>query len=84
MPDIYIFGLFKFFWKITDCHWLINVKIIFMYGIWKIIQLIISSASQIVQKFPGELKFQGELIFQEHPHIGSPLAFSGNETLSLH
>ena len=34
-----------------------------MYGIWENIELNISSASQIAQKFPGELKFQGELIF---------------------
>ena len=42
---------------------MINVKMFFMYGIWKNIQLNISSASQIAQRFPGELKFQGELIF---------------------
>ena len=34
-----------------------------MYEIWKNIQLNISSAYQILQKFPGELKFQAELIF---------------------
>ena len=34
-----------------------------MYEISKNIQLNISSAYQIVQKFPGELKFQGEWIF---------------------
>ena len=34
-----------------------------MYGIWKYIELNISSASQIEQKFPRELKFQRELIF---------------------
>ena len=34
-----------------------------MYGIWKIIQLNIRSASQIAQKFPVELKFQGKQIF---------------------
>ena len=34
-----------------------------MYGIWKIIQLNISSVSQIVQKLLGELKSQEELIF---------------------
>ena len=38
-------------------------KTSFMYEIWKIIQLNINSVSQIVQKFPGELKSQGELIF---------------------
>ena len=52
-----------------------------MYWIWKNIQLNISSASQIVQKLLGELKFQEELIFQEPRDIGSPLAFSLNETL---
>ena len=55
-----------------------------MYGIWKNIQLNISSVSQVVQKFPGELKFQGELIFEEPRDIGSPLSFSVNEALSLH
>ena len=34
-----------------------------MYGIWENIQLNINSASQIVQKFPRELKFEGQLIF---------------------
>ena len=34
-----------------------------MYEIWKNIQLNTSSASQIVQKFPGEQNSQGELIF---------------------
>ena len=34
-----------------------------MYGIWTDIQFNISSASQIVQKFLGKLKIQGELIF---------------------
>ena len=52
-----------------------------MNWIWKNIQLNISSASQIVQKLLGELKFQEELIFQEPRDIGSPLAFSLNETL---
>ena len=33
-----------------------------MYGICKNIQLNISSASEIAQKFPGGLKFQVELI----------------------
>ena len=55
-----------------------------MYGIWKNIQLNISSVSQVVQKFPGELKFQGELIFEEPRDIGSPLSFSVNEALSFH
>ena len=77
----YIFVLCNFFSKITDCHWLINVRILFMYGIWKIIQLNISRASQIVQKLLGELKSQGELIFWEPLDIGSPLGFSVNETL---
>ena len=34
-----------------------------MYGIWKNIQLNINSASQIAQKIPRELKFEGQLIF---------------------
>ena len=58
-----IFVLRKFFWKLKDCHWIINVKIFFVYVTRKNIQLNISSASQIVQKFPGEWKFEGELIF---------------------
>ena len=49
-----------------------------MYGNWKNIQLNMRSASQIVQKF------QGELIFYEPPDIGSPLALSQNGTLSQH
>ena len=55
-----------------------------MYAIWKIIQLNIISASQIVQKFPVELKSQGELIFSEPGDIGSALAFSLNETRPFH
>ena len=47
----------------TECDWIINVKTFFMYAIWKIIQLNVSRASQIAQKFAGWLKFQGELIF---------------------
>ena len=34
-----------------------------MYGIWNNILLNISSASQIMEKFLGELKFQGELLY---------------------
>ena len=37
--------------EIRDCELIINIQIFFMYGIWDIIQLNISSASQIVQKF---------------------------------
>ena len=36
-----------------------------MSGIWKNIQLNVRSFSQIVQKFPEELKPQGALMFQE-------------------
>ena len=25
----------QFFWKIKNCHWIINVKIFFRYGIWE-------------------------------------------------
>ena len=49
-----------------------------MYGVCKNIQLNIRSVSQIVQKFPGELKSQGEVLYN-----GSQLAFPVNETLSL-
>ena len=52
-----------FFWEITDCHWIKNGQSFFTYGIWKNIQLNISIPSQIVQKFPAELKSQGKLIF---------------------
>ena len=55
-----------------------------MSGIWKNIQLNVRSFSQIVQKFPEELKPQGALMFQEPWDIGPPLAFSENETLSFH
>ena len=34
-----------------------------MYGIWKKILLNISSASQIMEKFLGELKAQRQLMF---------------------
>ena len=34
-----------------------------MYGIWKIIQLNLSSTYEIVRKLLGELKSQGELMF---------------------
>ena len=37
-----------------------------------------------MQKFLGELKSQGELIFSEPCDIGSELAFSVNETKSFH
>ena len=60
---ISIFVFWKFFRRITDYHWLMNVKIFFISGIWKNIQLSISSASEIVQKFSRELKFERELIF---------------------
>ena len=80
----YIFVFLNFFLKITDCHWLINVKIFFISAIWKVIQLNINSVSQIVQNIPGELKSQWELIFYEPRDIRSPLAFAGNETRSLH
>ena len=55
-----------------------------MYGVWKNTQLNIRSASQIVQKFRGELNSQGELIFQGPWDYGFPLALSVNETLSFH
>ena len=80
----YIFVLCKLFWEIADCHWIRNVKKLLIYGVWKNIQLNIGSASQIVQKFRGEPKSQGELIFYEPWDYGSRLAFSVNETLSFH
>ena len=80
----YIFVLCKFFWEITDCHWIINGKTFFMYGSLKNLQCNIRSASQIVQKFPGELKSQRVVIFCEPWDIGSPLAFSVNEALSFY
>ena len=55
-----------------------------MFGISKNIQLDISSVSRIVPKVVGELNFQGKLMFSEPRDIGSPLAFSVNETLSFH
>ena len=72
-----------FFWEIADYHWIRKDKTIFMYGIWKNIQLNIGITSQIVQKFRGELNSQAKLIFQEPWDYGSPLAFSVNETLSF-
>ena len=63
--------------EITDFQWVINVKLCFMYEIWKIAQLNINSTSQIVQKLLGEL------IFQEKPDIGCLLAFSVDQTLTL-
>ena len=70
--------LSKSFWKIRDCHLIINAKIFLTYEIWKSIQLNISSAPQIVQKFPGELKFHEELTFLVPLDIGSLLALSVN------
>ena len=52
-----------------------------MYGIWKNIQRNIRIAFQIVQKFPGELTSQWQLIFLEPLDIASTLAFSVNEAL---
>ena len=66
--DLYCFCA-SFFWKITDSHRLINVKIFFMCGVWENIQLNISSVSQIVQKFPDWTIFSGEsniLIFSRY------------------
>ena len=59
----YIFLLCKFFYEITDCHWIKNGKTFFKYWIWKNSQLNIRIASQIDKKFPVELKFEGEAIF---------------------
>ena len=42
-------------------------------------QLNLSSASQVVQKFMRELKSQGEIIFAEPQYIGYPLAFLGKK-----
>ena len=44
----------------------------------------ISSPPQILAKQAGEPISEGGLIFQKPPDIGSPLAFSVNETLSFH
>ena len=52
-----------FFCEITDCHWTISGKTFLIYGMFKNIHLNVKSPSQIVQKFPGKLKSQGELIF---------------------
>ena len=38
-------------------------------------QLNISSVSQILQEQVRKLIFEGDLIFQERPNIGSPLVF---------
>ena len=59
----YIFVLCKIFYKIREYHWIINVKILFICGIWKTIQFNIDGTSQIVEKLLGELKSQKELIF---------------------
>ena len=58
---MYMFVACYFFWEIRDSHWIVNT--FFMYGSWKSIPLNIRSASQIVQKLPGELKYQGKLIY---------------------
>ena len=84
MGYIEIFVLCKFFSEVRDCHEIGNVKAFSMYGSWKIIQLNIRNASQIVRKFPGELKSQWKLTFYEPSDIGSPVAFLVNETLSFH
>ena len=55
----YIFVLWKFLWEITDCHWIINGKTFLIEGIWRNIPLNIRSAAEIVQKFLGEVKSQG-------------------------
>ena len=49
--------------EITDSHWITNRKTVFMYGMWNNIQLNMRSASETVQKFPGKLKSQDELVF---------------------
>ena len=69
--------------EITDCQWVINVKMCFMYEIWKIVQLNINSTCQIVQKLLGKLRSKGELKFQEKPDIGCLLTFSVDQTLPL-
>ena len=47
-------------------------------------QLNLSSAPQVAQKFMRELKSQGELIFSEALYVRSLLAFSVNQTLFFH
>ena len=54
---------------------MINLRIFLVYGILKINQLNISSASQILQEELGELISEVKLILQEPPDIGSPLAY---------
>ena len=44
-------------------------------------QLNIRSVSQILQKQVMKLIFEGDLIFQERPNIGSPLVFHINKSL---
>ena len=80
----YILVLCYFLWKIRDCHWIINVQIIFMYEILKNNQLNISIASQIFEKGAGELLSERELIFCKHPDNGSALSFLVNEILLFH
>ena len=45
---------------------------------------LINSTEPVTLKLLGGLKSQGKLILYEPPDIGSPLAFSVNETLSFH
>ena len=59
------------------------VKIILLYGILKINQYYISSASLVLQKQPGELISEGELIFYKPPGIGSPLALNGFSSVMI-
>ena len=70
-------------WKIRACQCIINVEIILMYGISKINQLHLSSASQSFEKEVGDLLSERKVIFYEPPGIGSPLAFLVNETISF-
>ena len=62
---------------------MINLRIFLVYGIIKVNQLNINSASQILQKELGELISEVELTLQEPPDIGSPLAFLVNEIMSF-
>ena len=49
----------------------------------KINQYYISSASLVLQKQPGELISEGELIFYKPPGIGSPLALNDFSTVVI-
>ena len=53
----HIYRLSASFCSFRNYHCMINVKITFLYGILKIIQLSISNASQILLKEVGELIF---------------------------